>query len=239
MYSTPQKNYDAGKKALKGGNWLEAIQYFQYIRATFGFSKWATLAELGLADADLGREKYIEAADAYRLFKRSHPNHEHVLDGYVGFKVAEAFFKQVPSDFFILPPSYEKDQGPVIDSLRELRAFIQQSSDSAYTPEAKKYLDTCIKRLTDHEFYVAEYYLKRNKPLAAVGRLEGVLKDFPDSNREPETLLLLGRTYVRVDDKPHARELFARLVEKFPSDKRADQARQWLEFLDGKRSKAP
>src|SRR5690242_20682672 len=72
-YPTAQQNYDYGVKELKAGNWLTAQQYFKHVKSTFGFSKWATLSELGLADADFGREKYTEAVDEYKTFIKQHP----------------------------------------------------------------------------------------------------------------------------------------------------------------------
>src|SRR5258706_13458041 len=129
---TAQENYELGVKELKNANYVTAEQFFNHVRTTFGFSKWATLAELGLADAHLGREKYTEAIDAFKQFIKAHPSHERVQDGYAGFKIGEAYYKQIPSDWFLVPPSYEKDQGPVNDALRELTAFVDANGDSPY-----------------------------------------------------------------------------------------------------------
>ena len=92
-----------------------------------------------------------------------------------------------------MPPSYEKDQGPVLDALRELSAFSDQYGDSVYAPEARKLIGQCVQKLTDHELYVARFYLDANKPFAAIGRLEGIISEYPASQREPEIMLLLGK----------------------------------------------
>ena len=78
-----------------------------------------------------------------------------------------------------MPPSYEKDQGPVIDALRELTAFADQYGDSPYAAEARKLIGECVRKLTDHELYVARFYLDANKPYAAIGRLEGHHQGLP------------------------------------------------------------
>src|SRR5258706_9527153 len=83
-YPTAQQNYDAGVKELKSSNWASAIQYFTHVKNTFGFSRWATLSELGICDANLGREKFTEAIDGYKSFMKAHPKHDRVLDGYYG-----------------------------------------------------------------------------------------------------------------------------------------------------------
>jgi outer membrane protein assembly factor BamD len=231
-YPTAQQNYEAGLKELKNGNWLSAQQYFQHVKSSFGFSKWATLAELGIADANVGREKFSEAVDGYKQFIKSHPSHERTVDGYAAFKIGDAYYKQIPSDWFLAPPSYEKDQGPVNDALRELQAFVDQYPESPYTAQAKKLTSDCIRRLADHELYVARFYLDRNRPYAAIGRLEGVLRDYPGAQREPETLLLLGKTYLKMEKPDKARVVFVKLAEEHPDDFRAGKARLYIEYID-------
>jgi outer membrane protein assembly factor BamD len=234
---TPERNYELGLKELKSSNWVSAIQYFQHVRSQFGFSKWATLAELGIADANLGREKYIEAVDGYKQFIRAHPSHERTQDGYAAFKIGEAYYKQIPTDWFLVPPSYEKDQGPVHDAVRELTAFGEQYADSPYAQKAQKMLGDALRRLADHEMYVARFYLKIDKPLSAVGRLEGILRDYPGAEREPETLLLLGKTYLKMKQNDKAREIFAKLASDYPDDYRAGKAKLYIQHIDQRASK--
>jgi outer membrane protein assembly factor BamD len=232
FFPTAEQNYNQGVKALKNGDWMTAQQYFQQVKSQFAFSRWATLSELGIADAEMGREQYTQAIDDYKAFIRAHPSHERVQDGYAAFKIGEAFHKQIPSDWFIMPPSYEKDQGPVIDALRELGAFREQYADSPHAKQAQKLYDDCVRRLADHELYVANFYLKLGKPYAAIGRLEGVVKMYPGARREPETLLLLGRTYLKMDKPIEARKAFLKLATDHPDDYRAEKARLYVKFID-------
>jgi outer membrane protein assembly factor BamD len=231
---TAQENYEAGVRDLKKGSWLNAEAYFKHVRSNFGFSKWATLSELGIADAQFGRDKLTEAIDGYKAFIKAHPGNERVQDGYAAFRIGFGYYKQIPSDFFIMPPAYEKDQGPVLDALRELTAFADQYGDSPYAPESRRLLGECVKRLTDHELYVAEFYLKGNHPYAAIGRLEGIIKDYPASQREPEIMLLLGKTYLKMEKPAEARATFAKLAQQHPEDFRAEKARLYIRFIDKK-----
>jgi outer membrane protein assembly factor BamD len=229
---TAESNYQRGLKELKSNNWQLAAQYFKYVRSNFGFSKWATLSELALADCDFGQDKYTEAIDGYKNFIKAHPGNDRVQDGYAAYKIGHAYYKQIPTDWFIVPPSYEKDQGPVNDALRELNAFVEQYPESTYTPEARKMVGDCIKRLTDHELYVAEFYLNQNHPHAAIGRLEGVVRNYPYSAREPEIMLLLGKTYLKMNKPAEARATFEKLATNHPDDYRAQKAKLYIQFID-------
>jgi outer membrane protein assembly factor BamD len=232
FYPTAQQNYEMGVKELKSGNYLQAQSYFQHVRHTFGFSRWATLSELGVADALFGQDKLTEAIDGYKNFIKAHPGNERVQDGYAAFRIGLAYYKEIPTDFFIMPPSYEKDQGPVLDALRELTAFADQYGDSPYAAEARKHIGECVRRLTDHELYVARFYLDANKPYAAIGRLEGIIKDYPASQREPEIMLLLGKTYLKMEKATEARATFVKLATQHPEDFRAEKAKLYIQFID-------
>ena len=71
-----------------------------------------------------------------------------------------------------------------------------------------------LKRLVDHEVYVARFYLKTDHPKAAAMRLEGAIKRYPGSGREPELLFSLGETYLHMCDPQRAKETFARVVSR-------------------------
>src|SRR3954470_6189044 len=107
---TAKQNYDKGTTELKDENYQEATRYFSFVRQKFPFSKYAVLAELALADTQFERGNYQEAIDAYKNFLRLHPTHEKVEDGYVAYRICQCYVKEMPDDFFLLPPSYEKDQ---------------------------------------------------------------------------------------------------------------------------------
>ena len=230
--ASARENYEKALAELKRENWLDAIKLFDYTKAKFGFSKWATLAELGVADANFGRQKYADAIDGYRSFIKNHPTHEKVQDGYAEFRIGEAYYKQIPSEWFLVPAAYEKDQGPVRDALRELHGFVLQYRDSPYVGTARKYETDCLRRLADHELYVAGFYLRRKKPLAAIGRLQGLARDYPNSKLEPEALLMLGKTYLLMEKPDEARRAFSQLVSKHPDDYHAQKAKLYLANLD-------
>src|SRR4029079_10420815 len=124
-------------------------------------------------DAQFARGNYTEAIDSYKTFARLHPTHEKVEDGYVAFKIGEAYYKDMPDDVWILPPSYEKDQSAVVDAQRELNDFLKKFPDSSYAAQARKFRQEVLKRLVDHEVYVARFYLRGDHPKAAAMRLRG------------------------------------------------------------------
>lgn len=228
---TAKDNYERGLRSLRGESYQDAAKYFQHVMNNYSLSRWATLSELGLADAALGRESYTEAIDSYQAFMRSHPSHESTTSGYCSFKVAEAYHKQIPGDFFLLPPSYEKDQGAVYDAMRQLAKFVDEYGDTKYAEKARKLYAETVRRLADHELYVARFYLDRDRTQAAIWRLEYVVDKYPGARREAEVLLLLGQVYLKQKKPREARDTFRRLRVEHPADYRAQQAQLYLDYI--------
>ena len=228
---TAKQNYEKGIAELKDENYPEAQKYFQFVRSKFPFSKYAVLAELAIADTQFERGNYREAVDSYKQFMRLHPTHEKVQDGYAAFKVGECAYKDMPDDVWLLPPSYEKDQSAVGDTLRELDDFIKKYPDSAYVKDALPLRREALKRLVDHEVYVARFYLNRDYPKAAAMRIEGAIRRYPGSGREAELLLALGQTYLHMGDAARARDTFERVINEYGNAEQARRSELYLEFI--------
>jgi outer membrane protein assembly factor BamD len=228
---TAKQNYDKGMAELKDEDYAEAQKYFQFVKQKYPFSKYAVLAELALADSHFERGNYSEAIDSYKTFARLHPTHDKVEDGYVAFRIGESYFKDMPDDIFLLPPAYEKDQSAVMDALRELGDFGRKYPDSKYLKKAQELRRQVLQRLVDHEVYVARFYLRADHPNAAALRLEGALRRYPGSGREPELLTALGETYLKLGDPLRAKETFQRVVTEYSAAEDARRAALYLQFI--------
>jgi len=233
-----QKNYEKGLKELEDKEWILAAKYFGFIKTRFPYSKYAVLAELRLADAEFGAESYIEAIDAYRLFIKFHPTHEMVANGYASYKIGEGYYRQLSGDFWLFPPTSEKDQSSTEDAASELKSFLDKYPDSPYRGKAKEIVVGVGKRLADHEWYVARYYWDRGKPMGTVMRLRRLLERYHDVGYDEEALWLLSRAYVAVAMPDRARGELTKLVTKFPNSRHAGDARATLERLHAAPPKA-
>ena len=187
--ATARQNYEKALAELKDENFPEARKLFAFVRSKFPFSKYAVLAELALADTRFAMGDYQSAIDAYKAFMRLHPTHEKVEDGYASFRICRSYVEEMPEDWLILPPAVEKDQAAVQDAARELSDFIDKFPESAYLKEAHAALTRlCLRRLVEHEVYVAQFYLSQGYPKAAILRLEGAIQRYPDSGKGSRTV---------------------------------------------------
>jgi outer membrane protein assembly factor BamD len=230
---TAQQNYDKGLKALDKKDWVAAAKYFVFIKSRFAYSKYAALAELRTADAELGAGHYLQSIDNYKVFTKLHPTHEEVQNGYANYRIGLAYSRMLPGDFWLIPPSYEKDQSTAVDAVRELNTFLKKYPKSKFVPEAKKLKYRVAKRLAEHEWYVAKFYWERGKHMGTVLRLRRLLDRYPGVGFDAEALWLLGRAYVREDFPDRARQAWQQLLDQHPRHQRARDARAALAKLPG------
>ncbi len=221
-----EDDYKSGEEELKGHNFPEATKFFEHVKTKYPFSKFAALSELRLGDVKFDQERYVEAADAYQQFVRLHPSHERA--DYAAFRVGLSHWKDGPSDFALFPPSFEKDQAQVRDAVKALDEFVKKYPDSKHRPEAEKILARARAGLANHEWYVAEFYAKRGRWAGVAGRLEGLVKDYPGSPREPAALYQLAQAYLELNERYRAQQALQQLIVKHPQDPRRAQAEKLL-----------
>jgi outer membrane protein assembly factor BamD len=236
---TAKQNYEKGLAELKDENYSEALRYFTYVKQKFPFSKYAALAELAAADTEFERGSYQESIDAYKSFLRLHPKHEKVEEGYVSFRIAEAYVKEMPSDWFLIPPSYEKDQSAVMDALREINTLIERFPDSKYLKRAREYRREVLSRLIDHEVFAARFYLKRGHPKGAILRIKEALRRYPDSGRDAELLLTMGETQLEMGQPASAKQTFLRVNLDNATIVEVRRAELFLDFIKRRHGDEP
>ncbi len=218
--------YARAERSMERGDYVDAIARYNAIRSRYPYSRFATLSELRLGDANYEQDKYATAIAQYRNFIKLHPNHERVP--YASFMVAESFEGQMPDEWFHLPPAYERELASARDAEREYAYFLKKYPNSEFEKDARRKLALVRRRLADHEMYVAQFYLKRDNPRAAAMRLTYLLDNYSGVGLDARSLFLLARSYLQLGDTRKARTALDDLIENFPNDSLAREAQAYL-----------
>jgi outer membrane protein assembly factor BamD len=222
--------FDDAMEVFDDEDWPEAIKRLTTVKNRYAYSQYAATAELRIADAWFAQDKFVEAIDAYRSFVQSRPNHKDVP--YALYRIGVAYDEQLPSDFVLFPPAYEKDQAATRDAMRALETFVERHPKDENLPDAQQRLQRCRQLLADYELYVAAFYLRDDRPASARGRLERVVSEFPDiDDRWALAALTLSKVYGALGLTAEARQMANRLVEAHPKRPEADEARRLLTTL--------
>jgi outer membrane protein assembly factor BamD len=230
--SNAAKAYEKGLQEKKDQNPLEATRYFEYVRNNFPYSQYASLAQLAIADMAFERDDWSVAATQYQEFVKSHPSHPKA--DYAAFRVGLAYFNDRPSNVFILPPDYEKDQGPVRQALEALNRFVNTYPKSDFAPKARQMIADCREHLAAHERYVADFYWKREQWRGAAGRYMGLADNYGDlrgGKMHGESLWRAAQAYRNANSPADERKVLQRLVQEAPQDPHRGEAEALLKQI--------
>lgn len=221
---TARQNFESGEQAFADERYNEAIKFFEHVKNKFPYSKYASLAELRIADAHFAREKWLEAADAYRMFVRFHPRHEQA--GFATFRVAKAYYEAMSDDVFLFPPTREMDQTATRDAISAFDEYLARFPKGENVDEAKELRTNARTRLAEHDLYAAEFYEQRNKWQGAAWRYVRVADEYKETELAPDALLKAAEIHEeRLDKKDEAKALYQRLLQDYPDTEAAAAAK--------------
>jgi outer membrane protein assembly factor BamD len=214
---------------FKDKDWQEASTAFREVRRRFAFSEQAPLAQLRLADIEYEQEKWTEAIGQYKSFLRENP--KHVEAGWARMRIARCYYNQI-SDAFLLPPQETRDQSAVVEAAREIEQYLQEFPGGPQFAQMKELGADAKARLVAHELYVARFYMKKDKLEAALARATFAVTHYHGSRRDAEALITQGEILLMLKRRADARMSFEIVVQKYASDPRVIQAKNFLAKME-------
>lgn len=199
---TPQDRYELGMKYLKRGYYTKALEQFNRVRNYSRDDPYAVKAELAIADLHYKKAEWDQARLAYEDFLRLHPRHEE-LD-YVVFRVGMCLWKKAPS-------AAGRDQTWTRQAVDTWSTFETRFPTSDEAGDVQKRLQAGRNRLARKELLIARFYLQRKAWRASIGRLEGLLRDYPSYEEKDRALAMLVTCRVREGDVAGARAAMEQL----------------------------
>jgi outer membrane protein assembly factor BamD len=235
-----KRAYDAALAEFNAHNWIDAQSMMREVKRKYSYSKYARLAELRIADADMAQEKFTDAIREFKEFIRAHRSDEENI-AYARSKIAEARYAEIPESF-LMPASEERDQAAVVDAYKELREFVNDYPNGKDTSHIRDLLASVTARLVRHELYVARFYLKKTNYDAAVARVQYALKNYGGAlsgsasvseaaELQAEALLLLGEVYLQMHKWGEARTAFQVIVARYTQTPLVVDARNYLSYM--------
>lgn len=163
------------------GKYFSALEYFEEILDRYPFSQEATLAELKAADCNYYMERYVEAFALYEQFEERHPTNEAIP--YVMYQKAMTQYKQMDR--------VDRDPDGAMEAIRLFDQLQRAFPNSPYALEAKTHIGEAREFLADHEFAVAQFYIRTDKYSQAEKRLRYLLAMYPETKIIPQATELL------------------------------------------------
>ena len=139
------------------------------------------LAELKVADCNYYMERYTEAYLLYEQFEDMHPTNEAIP--YVMYQKAMCHYKRIDT--------IDRDISAAQKAIERFQLLLKAYPASPYAQDAKEKILTAKEFLANHEFSVAQFYLRTDKEKQAIIRLKYLLAMYPQTKivKQAETLL--------------------------------------------------
>lgn len=202
-----------GMDAYDVGDYSTAIKAFNTILDEHPFSAPAMLAELKVADAHYYNKQYPEAKILYKGFEERHPTNEAMP--YVMFQIGMCDFMR--SD------RIDRDTSGALEAIKSFTRLMQAYPQSPYSKEAKVRTKDAKDFIANHEYFVADFYLRSEKYEEAEHRLKYLLAMYPDSSVAGQAKALLARLQAGTPPSIGLRKWLPEFMTKAPEDRQTKE----------------
>jgi len=161
LYKEAYKNFEQGK-------YQDAVELFQEVEKNYGYTEWAAKALLLKSYIYYDSSRYVEALENLKNFKKLYSGNSELA--YVEYLIAICLFEQINIS--------ARDQTNTRLSFQQFNKVIKNYPNTPYAEDLKLKLDLINDQLAGKEMYVARYYQKREKWLAALKRLTNILEKY-------------------------------------------------------------
>lgn len=214
--STAEGAFMQAQEYEKDERYEEAISKYTDVKNKHPYSRFAVDAELKIADLQFTRESYVEAQNAYQLFKEFHPKHPQI--DYVTFRLALSYYNQLPS-------TIDRDLSLAEKAILFFDETIKNYPQSTYVGEAKEKRLLALKMLAEKELYIADFYIKQDQFDSALKRYEGMLKNYPNLGYESRALYGAAKSALNAGEKERGAQHLKNLRSLYPNSDEAKRAK--------------
>lgn len=219
--------FDQAIKDIEHGRYEVARISLQTLMSTYESSEYMAKAKLAVADSwyrEGGSNGLAQAEAEYKDFILFYPNMEESAEAQN--RVCQIHYKQMERS--------DRDWTQSLRAEEECRTLLVQFPNSKFAPQTAQLLRNIQESLAEHEFFVGNFYWKRDMNPAAANRLQALVDQYPLYSNAGEALYEAGDAYSKMGPRfrKQAGEEFARIVREYPLSSRADDAKKRLEKME-------
>lgn len=213
-----ERLYSEAKDSLNGGDYQQAIHYYELLEARYPFGRYAQQAQLESAYAYYRYDEPSSAIAAADRFIKLHPRHPNVdyayyLKGLANFNSGRGLIER----YLPLDPT-QRDPGAARQSFYDFAELVKRFPDSKYAEDARQRMLFLRNNLAAYEVNVADYYMRRKAYLAAATRGGYVVENFQRTPAVPKALRIMVEAYHQLGMNDLARDAYRVLKLNYPQD---------------------
>ena len=179
---------------------------------------------LNKADRLFKEKDYTGATQEYRRFLELHPLHSSA--SYAQYRIGLSYFKLIRT--------IDRDIEPAQKALAAFETVLKDYPDNEYADEVREKIRICREKLAEREFYIGNFYLRKEDYPAAIERFNNILTEYADTEVVQKAFYHLGIAYSSSGESTRAVEVLQNLISKYPETTYKKDATQLLAKLNGR-----
>lgn len=211
-----QKLYAEASSELAKKNYSHATKLYQVLESTYPYGVYAQQGMLDLAYAYYQDDKPELALPTIDQFISTYPTNINMdyalyLKGYINYKNDNGLMSR-----FSGQDLSERDPKSVLEAYRAFSALVDKYPNSKFAPDARDKINRLINALSRGEIYRSRYYMSVKAYLAAIGRAQSVITNYPNTPYVEEALAIQEAAYSDLGQKTLASDTHKVLALNFP-----------------------
>ena len=190
-----QKLYAAASQALAKKNYERAIKLYSALESTYPYGVYAQQGLLDMAYAYYQNDKPEDALPMIDEFIKTYPSNTNMdyalyLKGYINYKNDNGLLSGITGQDLA-----ERDPKGAQEAFKSFSQLVESYPNSRFTPDAKDKINSLVNALARGELYKARYYMSIKAYLAAIGRSQNVISNYPNTPQVEEALAIQAQAY--------------------------------------------
>ena len=178
---TAESLVQQGMYDFNHGKYRSSLEIFEKLKERYPFSQYSLLAELKTADSQYFLKNYQEAEQLYKEFEERHPSNEAIP--YIMFQIGMCSYQQIDT--------IDRDISGAVNAIQAFSRMLKSVPVSPYTEEVQARIRAARNFLANHEFYVANFYVRTQSYTEAEARLTYLVNTYPGCDITPKAKTLL------------------------------------------------
>jgi outer membrane protein assembly factor BamD len=190
-----ERLYAASKEAMADRDWSKAIKYLEKLEARYPYGRFAQQAQLDAAYAYWKDGERASALAAVERFVKMYPNHDNVdyaiyLKGLINFNDNLGIM-----GFIDNPNMAERDPKGAREAFATFKELVERFPNSKYAEDSAARMRFLVNALSQHEVFVARYYMRRGAYIAAANRAQFAVQNYPRTPATEEAVFIMVKAY--------------------------------------------
>ena len=180
--------YNEGLNFLDKKDGLSAAKKFNEAELLFPQSEWAPKSALMAAYSYYMITYYSDAINELELFIKKYPKDKRM--SYANFLLAMCYYESIVDE--------KKDLEPLLKAREEFTHVVETYPDTDFALDAQFKLDLIKEILASKEMYLGNYYVQKEKWIAAINRYKSVINEYETTVYVEEALHRLVELHYKI-----------------------------------------